>query len=136
MIKKFGHSRTTTNTELDKVGKQLFGAKYLGSFPQDDLPEKIYKKENNLYAIINVDTRGMPGSHWVAIAGLPNSIRILVFDSFGRASKTLLPTLRQKNVIDTDNDAEQREVQLSCGQFSLSWLLFLEQYGFKNAALI
>lgn len=142
MLTLFGHDQTTTNTELDKVGKQLFGVKYLGTFPGDRLPEEMYNKPTNksceaeFRAIINVDTAGMQGSHWVAVAGLPNSSKILVFDSFGRASRTLLPHLKQKNVIDTDNDREQKKIQLSCGQFSMSWLLFAERYGWKNAQLI
>ncbi len=136
MIRLFKHDTTTTSPELDKVGKQLFGAKYLGTFAQDMLPDKIYEKKNNLYAIINTDLQGQPGEHWTAVAGLPNSTKVMVFDSFGRASKCLLPTLRQKNVIDTDRDAEQKKIQLSCGQFSMAWLLFLDKYGFDNAKLI
>lgn len=126
----------TMTSELDKIGKKLFKNKYIGTFAQDELPDAIYEKNNNLYAIINVDTKLMSGSHWVAIAGLPNSTKILVFDSFGRASKTLLPTLKQTNVINTDLDAEQKQIQESCGQFSIAWLIFLDKYGFKNAKLI
>lgn len=135
MLKLFGHDGMTMTDELTKIGKKLFGAKYLGTFPQDKLPEKIYTKPS-FYAIINVDTQGMPGSHWTGIAGFPNSDKILVFDSFGRAAKKLLPTLRQKKVVNTDLDAEQRIIQESCGQFSMAWLLFVEKYGLKNAKLI
>ena len=145
MLIKFGHNKTTTTGELNKIGKELFGSKYLGTFAQDRLPAVIYKKPSK-YAIINVDTIGMPGTHWVAIAGLSNSNerssrgkavnKIMVFDSFGRASKFLLPLLREKSVIDTDPDAEQKQIQSSCGQFSLAWLYFFEKYGAKNAELI
>lgn len=131
----FKHNKTTVSSELDKIGKSLFGAKYLGTFAQDMLDPRIYDKPSK-FAIINVDTAGMPGTHWVAVAGLPNSTKVMVFDSFGRASKSLLPTLRQKNVVDTDRDAEQRKAQLSCGQYSMAFLLFLQKYGFKNAILI
>ena len=135
MLIKFGHNKTTTTSELNSIGKELFGNKYLGTFAQDQLPSKIYEAPSK-YAIINVDTTGLPGTHWVAIAGLPNSKKIMVFDSFGRASKTLLPLLRQGSVIDTDSDAEQKQIQLSCGQFSMAWLYFFEKYGPKNAELI
>lgn len=137
MIKLFGHDGMTMTTELTKIGKKLFKSKYLGTFPQDKLPEKIYTKPT-FYAIINVDTQGMPGSHWTAIAGFRNSDKILVFDSFGRAAKTLLPTLKHGSgqVVNTDLDAEQKIIQESCGQFSMAWLLFVEKYGLKNAKLI
>ncbi len=136
-------TNTTGNRELDQMGKALFGAKFLGSFPQDALPSAIFKKDNKKrYAIINVDTTGMPGTHWVAIAGLPNSNKIMVFDSFGRATKDLLPIIHQQvkksgsSFSDTDYDAEQKKIQKSCGQYSLSWLLFFDKYGHENAALI
>ena len=144
MLIKFGHNKTTTTSELNKIGKELFGSKYLGTFAQDALPPVIYSKISK-YAIINVDTTGMSGTHWIGIAGLTASPRsfdqrsltngkIMVFDSFGRASKTLLPLLRQ--TIDTDSDAEQKQIQLSCGQFSMAWLVFFDRYGPKNAKLI
>lgn len=135
MLIKFGHNNTTTTDELNIIGGELFGRKYLGTFAQDALPPEIYKKPSK-YAIINVDTKGMPGSHWVAVAGLPNSDKIMVFDSFGRASKILLPLLKQDSVINTDPDSEQQLLQMSCGQFSMAWLFFFEKYGHKNAKLI
>ena len=68
MLIKFGHNKTTTTSELNSIGKELFGNKYLGTFAQDQLPSKIYEAPSK-YAIINVDTTGLPGTHWVAIAG-------------------------------------------------------------------
>lgn len=120
---------------MNRIGKSLLGNKYLGSFPQDRLPSEIYQKGTK-YAILNVDTSGMVGTHWVAIAGLPNSDNIMVFDSFGRASKNLLPLLRQKKIIDTDYDKEQRKIQDSCGQYSIAWLIFFDKYGPSAAKLI
>ncbi len=136
MLKKFGHSTTTMTGELNRIGSELFGTKYLGAFAGDALPDEIYNKPTK-YAILNVDLKGMPGSHWTAVAGLPNSDKILVFDSFSRAAKTLLPHLRQKNVINADlSDSEQKTTQLSCGQFSMGFLLFVDRYGFANGKLI
>lgn len=92
----------------------------------------------------------MPGTHWVSIAGIPTvsasatSGQIMVFDSFGRASKNLLPHLFSKDpegseeriIIDTEYDAEQKKIQESCGQFSIAWLVFLEKYGYTAAQTI
>jgi hypothetical protein len=135
MLQEIGHDGSTGNMELDRVGRKFLGAKYLGSFAQDKVPTKIYTKGKH-YAIVNVDTAGMRGTHWVGLASLPGSNRVMVFDSFGRATKTLLPLLRQNFVVDTDRDAEQRIVQLSCGQFALAWLVFFDRYGPTSAKLI
>lgn len=135
MIRLFKHKSTTTNSELDKIGKSLFSNKYLGTFPQDKLPNEIYNKPSR-FAIINTDLQGSKGEHWVAVAGLPNSNKVMVFDSFGRKSKILLPTLLQKNIIDTDYDKEQQIYQLSCGQYSMAFLLFFHIYGSGCAKFI
>ncbi len=130
--------KSTGNKQLDMWGKKLFGDKYLGTFPQDKLPQKLMDKKS-YFSIINVDTTGLPGTHWVAVAGLPNSNKIMVYDSFGRATKKLLPVIAKqakKKIIDTDYDAEQKKIQKSCGQYSLAWLMFFDKHGAKNAKLI
>ncbi len=136
MLVKFGHSGSTRTDELTKIGKGLFGGRYLGTFAQDKLPDSMYNVKQENYALINVDTTGMPGTHWVAVSGLPDTEKILVFDSFGRASKSLLPTLRGGNVIDTEYDKEQKRIQDSCGQYAMAWLIFRDKYGAKNAQKI
>ncbi len=138
VVNDFGHNGMTRTNELNDFGDRMWGGKFLGSFPQDKLPEKIYSNPVK-YAIINVDTTGMKGSHWVAVSGIPDSKKIMVFDSFGRASKNLLPVLQKQaggNIIDTDRDAEQKLIQDSCGQYSLAWLLFRDKYGLDNARKI
>lgn len=141
-----GHDNTTNTSELMGYGKTYFGKRFLGVFPQDKLPNKIYKKNNTDYAIVNVDTKcipgsdpcdPMPGTHWVAVAGLPNQDRVMIFDSFGRDTKQLLPLLyKQGKTLDTGHDAEQKKMQDSCGQFSLAWLVLIDQYGHETAQLI
>lgn len=132
MVELVEHAHITSTTELNRAGRHLFGSAYLGTFPQDRVPP-LKKGE---MAIANVDTAGLPGTHWVAIAGLGKG-QNLVYDSFGRASKKLLPYLAGgRNVTDTDYDAEQKKVQTSCGQYSLAWLIFLQKYGVRNAKLI
>lgn len=140
-----GHDKMTKTGDLDKVGFNLFGNKFLGTFPQDKLPNQIYGGNKKKYAIINVDTsvdksgNPMRGSHWVAVSNIPGKQKLMVFDSFGRSSKDLLKTLYHKsggNIIDTDYDKEQKLAQDSCGQFALAWLMFRDKYGLKSAQLI
>lgn len=131
-IKLFGHNGKTSTFELNAIGRKLFRNKYLGSFPQDKLPRNMVNK----YALLNVDTTGMPGTHWVGVAGLPNK-KVMVFDSFGRASKHLLPIVYGgRSVIDTQYDKEQKKIQESCGQYSMAWLIYFDKYGPKLAQTI
>jgi len=143
VLKLFGHENVTTTSELQKIGRQLFGSKFLGVFEQDCLPLSSMK---NKYAIINVDkkrnSRGNlnRGSHWVAIAN--KSGKLLIFDSFGRQTKKLLQHLykqMKKNKIgykDTEYDAEQHWIQQNCGQLAVSWLVYFDKYGPEKAKLI
>ena len=64
------------------------------------------------YMIVNLDSKGQPGSHWVAVAGR------LLYDSFGRKS-----ILGESNGLqDVERDAEQRNAEDNCGQRCLAWL--------------
>ena len=120
--------------ELKHAGKILLGAKFKGVFGQDEVPP-LKKGElaisNNLF--IN-DPRG--GEHWVGLVGLGD--RILMFDSFARSPSKLLPYLssKYKMVSEDPADKNQREIETSCGQLSLGFLIFYRDYGLKNALLI
>ena len=83
-IKLLG-KKALDNFQLDKLGKELFGTKYLGTFPQDQLPNRVG------YMIVNVDTSkriNTPSAHWVAIVQIPTNL--YVYDSFGRLTKNVL----------------------------------------------
>lgn len=136
VVKEMGHDGTTNSRELMEFGKRFWGNKFLGVFPQDKLPAVMYNQKNTKYALLNVDTAGFPGTHWVALAGVPGSHKIMVYDSFGRDTSKLLPLLKKGKTIDTDHDAEQKKIQDSCGQFSLAWLILIDMVGLKNAQLI
>lgn len=121
--------------QLTKVGKKLFGHKYLGTFSQDKVPM------NHLgYCIANVDTTGQAGSHWVSLVFTPH--HCYIYDSFGRLSKNLLPILfeklRHKKIIQVDSDPkpEQFGNTAICGQLALSFLLTVEKYGVEKAVFV
>lgn len=136
MVKLFGHEKVTNSGELHDMGRTLFGKKFVGVFPQDKVPSNIAKGVKQKYFILNLDKSDEPGSHWVGVLTIPNSTRLLIFDSFGRSSKKILPFLRTIKSIDTDSDAEQKILQDSCGQFTMAWLKFADEYGWENAKLI
>ena len=141
---------TTFSDDLKRVGCQLFGSKFAGVFASDELPELSIKMP---YTIINLDKSSMQGSHWIAVvftgrsdtADNSNKLEssraaILVYDSFGRDTKTIIPSIINKygrrNVEDADDDAEQHIFQDDCGQRSLAFLYVADRYGSKLASYI
>ena len=120
--KQLGTS-ATYSTDLDKIGKHLFDVLWRGVFASDqDIPKTGY-------AIINVDKSDESGSHWVAICDG------IVYDSFGRKIKNLIPHL--KNIKDiVDNDAEQTKKQEDCGQRCLAFIWVYHRLGKEYALFI
>lgn len=119
------------STELTKMGKKLFGKKYLGTYAQDKFPMGL-----NGYCINNTDLDGEPGTHWVALVFEPKTC--YVYDSFGRTTERLLPVLDKrfhaKNfvTIDSETKPEQYGDTQICGILSLSFLLCCDTYGVKK----
>lgn len=129
-------NEVTFSDELEQLGNQLFDHKFKGVFPSDKLP-----KLSNIqpYSIVNLDNSSQPGSHWIALAYDEESDRILVYDSFGRSIKQIVPFAKNMfggQIVDTDNDAEQRIKEDNCGQRCLAWLIIFDEYGASNAILI
>lgn len=105
---------TTYSSDLDRVGKHLFGAEWRGVFASDDaLPS------NGCY-IVNTDKKSGPGEHWMAVHNG------FFYDSFGRKSKTFLPNMKLKEA--PDYDAEQNKKEENCGSRCLAWLLCAKHY--------
>lgn len=134
-VKKLVGGRTTYLQQLAKAGTKLFGAKFHGVYPSDRIPQLT---EHTPYCILNLDRSDQSGSHWIAVAKSNNDI--IVYDSFGRTHKTIIPALGRGfvggKVIDTDSDCEQNIMATDCGARSLSFLVFFDRYGAKNALLI
>ena len=125
--------------ELNRLGKELFGKKYLGTYPIDKI-----KLDKNGYMIVNTDESGESGEHWVAI--IVDSKNVYVYDSYGRDTKNILPLLVQKakkkklKIVESRRDAEQDDSKPydrnTCGQRCLAWLLVVSELGIKNALKI
>jgi hypothetical protein len=128
LIKQLG-SKSTSDKQLTDTGKLLLGPRFQGAFPQNHTIKTTPKVQ---YLILNVDTRGKPGSHWVGV--VKNNKTFYVFDSFGRTSRKLLPIFsRGKLVIDSEYDAEQFGSSEVCGQLCICWLMTVRQLGIRNA---
>ena len=134
IIKPISGDKTTYLNEILGIGKKMLGVKFKGVYPSDKIP-----KLNDLspYAILNLDNSKESGSHWVAIA--KHGDNTYLYDSFGRDGVKIIPSLYYSGngkIINTDNDAEQKIIEMDCGARSLAWLVFFDKWGAECAKLI
>lgn len=108
----------------------MFKNKYKGTYPSDQVPK------NNGYMIVNLDSYGQPGSHWISLVRTPENIYI--YDSFGRDPLKILPhyIFKDRHICYVDDDAEQEILETDCGVRSLAWLWVFDNIGSKYAKLI
>ena len=118
--------KTTWGDDLTRMGHKLFGKTYAGTFSSDKIPDLGFikkgifkipitvnniKSNSKLYTCINLDNSNQPGSHWVALAYDVFTSKIMIYDSFGRDTKKILPSLIEKfgdaNIVMSDQDPEQ-----------------------------
>ena len=128
------HNGTTFMSELNKIGKEVMGIRFKGVYPSDRIPKLTNLKP---YCILNLDNSSQGGSHWIAVVKTKKDI--IVYDSFGRKAKSIIPSLFTSGngkIINTDLDKEQNIKETNCGQRSLSFLIFYEKYGREKSLLI
>lgn len=87
------------------------------------------------YSIMNTDTSGGPGIHWMAL--IRRGQNVYVYDSFGRLSKSVLPHFTKKmqrqgvkvhTADPTDQDQYGYE-SVDCGHRCISALAIAKKYG-------
>ena len=119
-------SGVTYGGDLDRVGKQYLCKKFAGVYPADMLPMLSKKCP---YAILNLDNSNEPGSHWIAVKYMGRE-RCLVYDSFGRKTQRIIPSLAERyTTVDADDDAEQENREDNCGSRSLAFLIIDDVFG-------
>ena len=135
IIKQMGRE-ATSDTQLRVIGNEVLGRRFIGVYPQDEIP-----LGRTGLIIASTDTSNGPGVHWVAMVLTPKTI--YVFDSFARSTKQLLKVLsknakhKQIKIVDSDrSDAEQRDESALCGQLCLAWLCVVKQLGVRSALRI
>ncbi len=143
--------KSTFGKDLTRVGIKLFGSNFMGAFPSDRIPKiginddgaivtnDNINKRSRLYAIANLDDSTMPGSHWISLGYDVDSKKIWVYDSFGRKTKEIIPTLVQEygtKLKMVDDDAEQAVEEDDCGARCMAWLYIFDRYGVDTAKLI
>ena len=133
-MNKFLGNDTTFANDLQKVAIKFLGSKFRGVFPSDRIPRLNDLKK---YAILNLDRSSQPGSHWIGVAY--HNGNTIVYDSFGRKTSTIIPSLINSGngrIIMTDDDAEQKIKENNCGQRVLAWLITFDRLGADMALLI
>ena len=105
-----GKDTTTSNHELDKCGRALFGDMYAGALPPSQLPPPAP------HQVLILNTKGGVGEHW--LLRYCDANRGLWYDSFGRDVSGLVRTKYVR--ASTDGDAEQNILESNCGQRCLA----------------
>jgi len=129
--RKMGKSTTTDNIELEQMGHALLGTKFKGVYASNGIPALTVKQP---CAVIN--NKPAPGEHWLGVARVPRTGRVMVYDSFGRSHAKLLPGALPPGTQDTDPDVDQSVKQTNCGQRPLAWLVVFGRLGPAAARLV
>jgi len=120
-------SGVTNNIQLTKLGRQLFGNDYIGTWSSDQMPK--YIKENQCF-ILNTDSsksRNKSG-HWVAFMKL-NS-KLYYYDSYARPAYKLSKFWANKRMYNANTtDRDQSFEENSCGSRSMAFLVIFRKYG-------
>ena len=134
IIKQLGR-KALADDQLNELGKQMLGKKYIGTFAQDKLPSR------SGYMIVNVDTSkkiNTPDAHWVGIYSTPKTI--FVYDSFGRLTKNVLKLISKtttKKIVDSKHDPEQYGADSElCGHLAMSFFCVAHELGIRVALTI
>lgn len=129
-------TKSTFSDVLDRQGRQLLGTKFKGVYASDRIP---LLTDLHPYAILNLDRTGLPGSHWIAVAKKKDSKELLVYDSFGRSSRKIIPKIFSSGngkIIDTEYDPEQKVNEDDCGARSMTFLVVLNTFGYEKAKML
>ena len=121
-------NKVTYSNDLHDVGEQLLGKDFVGVYPSDQIP----RLKNKQCCILNLDKSDQSGSHWIGVYKFGK--KNLTYDSFGRRSSKIIPTL--KNPLDADYDSEQMIEEEDCGARSIAFLLVCKYWSPELAKLI
>ena len=113
----------TTNTQLDDAMRGIAG--FRGTVAVDKIPAKLKKGES---LIINLQTSGEGGSHWVCARALDDG-RAFYFDSYGgRPDDRVLAMLKRTSPRIMSNSSQyQKKETGTCGHFCVLVLRLLAE---------
>jgi hypothetical protein len=113
----------TSNSQLDEAMRGVVG--FRGTVPVDQIPRKLGEGES---VIINLQTSGEGGSHWVCAKALDDG-RALYFDSYGgRPDDRVLAMLKRTSPkVVTNTSQYQKKETGTCGHFCVLVLRLLAE---------
>ena len=120
----------TNNLQLNKLGKHLFGNRFIGVFTSD----KIIKLKNNEMCIVNTDPSNKKGLHWTALCVYKD--KVYFYDTFNRNYKKLSKNWLNKKWINANKDRDESYKEANCGQKSICWLISFQKHGPKIINII
>ena len=131
------HNTTTNNLELNKIGSDLLGDRFMGVYSKDTIPWASLVDSPGNCCIANVEIASDPGTHWIALYGPSDTRFPILYDSFGREFNEILTTtadykMRRKEVTLTEGDPEQRVSEKNCGQRCLAFLATCQKFKKTN----
>ena len=122
--------------QIAAVAPSLLGPRWKGVYSHDQLP-----KSPGMYIVNTAGSKSKNGIHWVAVYQTPKTM--YVYDSYGRATGSVLPKLKRRagagvRIVESDrSDAEQIGTSSeTCGHMCLAWLQCVVKYGIRGALLV
>ena len=107
----------TFSSQLERVGRQLFGAQWGGVHARDTLPTVARTGRRGM--IVNTDSSAGSGVHWIAV--LDEDGQRAMSDPLGRVGKEQRRQLDEiAKPLWSQDDAEQRKHEDTCGPRSLA----------------
>lgn len=131
-VEKMIGNNTTYGSDLAKICDLFFAKHFIGVYASDQKA----KMPDNSSCIYNLDKLSEPGSHWIAC--VKDKGRTLVYDSFGRDYKKIIPSFKgyYENVKNTERDVEQEIKEKNCGARCIAFLFVYYDKGYKYAKYI
>ena len=111
--------RVTNNIHLNKIGNELFGSDYIGTFSSDKFPK--YIREGQVF-ILNTDSSRSSNTqgHWVAFAKINK--KLYYYDSYARNKSELSTYWKNRRMINANKtDRDQSYSSGSCGNRSIAF---------------
>ena len=107
----------TFSSQLERVGRELFGAQWGGVHARDTLPTVARTGRRGM--IVNTDSSAGSGVHWIAV--LDEDGQRAMSDPLGRVGKEQRRQLDEiAKPLWSQDDAEQRKNEDTCGPRSLA----------------
>ena len=119
----------TFSSQLERVGKQMFGVQWGGVHARDTLP--AVAREGRRGMIVNTDASTGSGVHWIAV--LDEDGQRAMSDPLGKVGQQ---QRRQLDAIEkplwSEDDAEQRKSEDTCGPRSLAAIAVGLEHGMQE----